>query len=259
MRKFSALAALVALCCAGVGVANAGQANIDANGTALSLDASFSPPITSSKSTRQGVTLELHQFYGNVRGNPTPTEGADVNVGLPGGTVFNSAAFAACPLPTDPKQFGVRSRCPAASQVGTGTVQVDARKSGLTDPLNGTVVVYNGAKSGSTPTVILMASLPTPGGGEIITEIDMKVEKGPKLVGYDPLNRPRGSSLYDITRLDLAVGKTVGVKANGKNIKVPFLQAPVVCKKSWAFSLTLVRDSGTQTATDTAPCQKVVG
>ena len=254
MRKTTALVAALATCGAIAGAANAGEASIDADGNILTVDASFDPPNSSSKRTIQGVTLEVHSAYGNFRGNPGPSEGSDITFGLPKGSRVNSLNFPKCPLPTEQSEFGVQSRCPSTSKIGSGKVSVDARPSGIQNQLKGTLTVYNGAASGGRPTLMMMAEIPN-GESTIRTEINFRVDKGPKLVQFDPLGRPRGGTAFSITALDLKVGRTI--RSNGE--RFPYFEAPTTCKKSWAFELALVRNSSTTSAKDTQPCLRLVG
>jgi hypothetical protein len=249
MRRLALLPVALLACVVLAPGANAGQADINANGDVLTLDAAFHQALTSGKSFKRPATLELHTLFGNLYGNPTPAEGADLTFGLPKGTTINASKFPGCPIPLDDATAGDDSRCPSGSQIGSGTALVDARKSGLGSSNQGTVKIFNGLPHNGNPTVIFMAKV-TVGATTIPAEIDLDVLKGPKLVEFDPQGRPRGAAAFDITSTDLKVGKTIKVK--GK--QVGYFAAPATCKNTWAFSLTLTRDSGTQTAKDTAPC-----
>ena len=249
MRKLIPALVATAACVAAVPIAHAGQANVDANGNVLMLDGAFHQALTSGKSFKRPVTLELHTLFGNVYGNPTPAEGSDLTFGLPKGTTINASKFPGCPIPPSDATAGDDSRCPSGSQIGSGTALVDARKSGLGSSNEGTIKIFNGLPHNGNPTVIFMAKVHV-GDVTIPAEIDLDVLKGPKLVEFDPQGRPRGMASFDITSTDLTVGKTIKVK--GKT--VGYFAAPATCKNTWAFSLTLTRDSGTQTAKDTAPC-----
>ena len=249
MRKLIPALVATAACVAAVPIAHAGQANIDANGNVLMLDAAFHQALTSGKSFKRPVTLELDTLFGNIYGNPTPTEGSDLTFGLPKGTGINASKFPACPIPPDDASAGDDSRCPSGSQIGSGTALVDGRKSGLGSGNPGTIKIFNGAPHNGNPTVIFMAKV-TVGTTVIPAEIDLDVLKGPKLVEFDPQGRPRGNAAFDITSTHLKAGKTIKVK--GK--QVGYFTAPATCKNTWAFFITLTRDSGTQTAKDTAPC-----
>jgi hypothetical protein len=260
MYKITALVAVAVALCAMATTAHAGKATIDSSGNFLVLDASFSPPATSSSKTRQGVVLEMHHMYGNFRGNPTPTEASNINFKLPKGTVVNQALFARCPVPTA-ETLGDESRCPPASKMGSGTASVDARRSGLPDQLNGTVNVYNGASRNGVPTLALIATIPVPGAAEPIkAELDFEIRKGPNLVEYDTVPPTSANASFDITSFGLTVGKTVNGVLNGKKARISFFEAPKTCKKSWAFELGLTRASqGSMIAKDTAPCLRVTG
>jgi hypothetical protein len=261
MRKISACVAALALCCALAASANAGQATIDDKGNVLMLDAQFNTPATSSSRTAQGAVLEMHHFYGNFRGNPTPDEASNINFKFPKGTIVNSTLFARCPIPTA-ETLGVESRCPPASKMGTGTASVDARRSGLADQLSGTVNVYNGAARNGVPTLQLIATIPVPGSATPITaEIDFEIRKGPELVEYDTVAPTTNNASFDITAFDLLVGKTVNGVVKGKKAKISYFVTPKTCtKKGWAFELGLTRATQPSAiAKDTAPCLKVTG
>lgn len=261
MRKISAFAAVAALCGALAAAANAGQPTIDGSGNVLMLDAQFNTPATSSSRTNQGAVLEMHSFYGNFRGNPTPSEASNINFDLPKGAVVNNALFARCPVPT-PETLGDETRCPAASKVGTGTVSVDARRSGINDQLNGTVNVYNGHQRNGAYTIQIITTIPVPGAANPIkSELDFEVRKGPKLVEFDTVAPASNDASFDITSLNLLVGKTVNGVIKGRKAKISFFVTPKTCaKKGWAFELGLARPTtGTMVAKDTAPCIKVIG
>ena len=261
MRKISALAAVAALCGALAAVANAGQPTIDSNGNVLMLDAQFNTPASSSNRTAQGAVLEMHHFYGNFRGNETPTEASNINFKLPKGTVVNNALFARCPLPTQ-ETLGDETRCPPASKVGSGTVTVDARRSGVNDQLNGTVNVYNGAQRNGAYTVHIISTIPIPGvANPIKAELDFEVRKGPQLVEFDTVMPTSNNASFDITNLNLLVGKTVNGVIRGRRAKISYFVMPKTCtKKGWAFELGLARPTtGSMVAKDTAPCLKLVG
>lgn len=260
MKKITALVAVAVALGAMATTAYAGKATIDANGNFLMLDASFTPPATSSSKTKQGVVLEMQHIYGNFRGNPTPTEASNINFKMPKSTVVNSALFARCPLATA-ETLGVESRCPAASKIGTGTATVDARRSGIPDQLSGTLNVYNGAQRNGVYTLMLIATIPVPGVPTPITaEIDFEVRKGPQLVEYDTVEPTSNNASFDITQFDLTVGKTVKGVLNGKQARISFFEAPKTCKKRWAFELGLTRATQpSMIAKDTSPCLKVTG
>lgn len=261
MRRITALVAALALCGGLVATAQAGKPAIDDNGNFLMLDASFSPPATSSSKTKQGVVLEMQHIYGNFRGNATPTESSNISFKMPKDTVVNSALFARCPVATA-ETLGDESRCPAASKMGSGTASVDARRAGIPQQLNGTLNVYNAAQHGGVYTLALIATIPNPSGGEPIkAEIDLEVRKGPELVEFDVVPPTSGDSIFDITSFDLRVGKTVNGVVKGKKTKISLLVAPKKCsKKGWAFELGLTRTTQpSMIAKDTAPCLTVSG
>jgi hypothetical protein len=262
MRRISAFAAVAAVCGVFAPVASAGAPTIDPNGNVLMLDAQFNTPATSSSRTAQGAIFEMHHFYGNFRGGPTPSEASNISFNFPKGTLINNALFARCPVPTQ-ETFGNESRCPAASKMGTGTVSVDARRSGIPDQLNGTVNVYNGATRNGVGTLAIIATIPVPGSpNPIRSEIDFEIRKGPQLVEYDTLPpAPDNSASFDLTSFSLKVGKTVNGVHKGRKVKIPYFVTPKTCSKNgWAFALTLTRaTAGNTVARDTAPCLKVTG
>lgn len=262
MRKIAACVAAAALCGALAGVANAGKATIDANGNVLMLDAQFNTPASSSNRTAQGAVLEMHHFYGNFRGNPTPTESSNISFKFPKDTIVNSALFARCPIPTA-ETLGQESRCPPASKMGGGTASVDARRAGFSDQLNGTVNVYNGAARNGVPTLQLIATIPNPSdpNNPIKSELDFEIRKGPVLAEYDTVPPSSENAIFDITAFDLVVGKTVNGVVKGKRAKISYFVTPKTCtKKGWAFELGLTRASQPPAiAKDTAPCLKVTG
>lgn len=255
MRKISALVAVVVACGAMAAVASAGPASMDADGNALMLDASFNTPASSSNRFIQPGVLEIHSLYGNFRGNPGPDESSDINLTLPKGTRVNSRNFPACPVPAQQSDFGNQARCPSTSRIGSGKVSVDARRSNIQNQLSGTLTVYNGAVVDGVPTISLMAEINTGGPEPLRTELNFKIQKGPKIVQFDPLGRPRGAAAFTITTLDLKVGRTI---KSGRD-RFPFFETPTTCKKTWAFSLTLVRNSSTTSAKHTQPCIKLIG
>jgi hypothetical protein len=259
MRRLVLLPVALLACVAVASAAHAGQANIDSDGNVLMLDASFSPLAASAGSPRP-VSLEIHTLFGNIYGNPTPSQAADLTFIMPKGAKYNGASFAACPLPTTDEQLGDTTRCPAKSQVGTGTVTVDARKTSPTlNRLEGTVKVFNGAAHKGKRTNMLLVDIPV-GGTSIKAEIDFDVV-GNKFVEFDYANRPRGQATFDITRVDLKIGKTIKVKGKTVSLLAYNPTCPVhgfSLQSVRDFSLQAVRDSGTQTATDTPPCVKAL-
>jgi hypothetical protein len=256
-------AALALTGVAAVGAATAGSPATDANGNFAVLDVDLTPPKASTSKIRRGVAVDLHYFAGNSKTGARSPYGGDIAIRLPRQMVVNAARFPVkCPLPTTSDQLGDASRCPAASKVGGGSVQLDAR-SAIDDPINGTVEVFNGALRGKRATLVLMLTAPM-GTSAFHSEIDLEHSKsatgpyGSKLATIHPVVDPT-AGFATPRQIDVTIpNQATKVKVGDKRVRIHLLETPRKCEKTWQFAFTTATSAGaaTLTATDAVGCVK---
>jgi hypothetical protein len=262
-RWAATCAALALSGMAAVGVATAGSPATDARGNFAVLDVDLSPPQASTTKVRRGAALDLHYFAGNSKTGARSPYGGDITLRLPKQMAVNAARFPAkCPLPTVSDQLGDASRCPAASKVGSGTVQLDAR-SAIDEPMHGTVAVFNGALRGKRATLVLILSAPM-GNNAFHSEIDLEHSKsaigpfGTKLATIHPVVDPT-AGFATPRQIDVTIpNQATKVKVGDKRVRIHLLETPRKCEKAWQFAIATATGAGdaTLTASDAVGCVK---
>ena len=261
-RSWTALGAAIVIVGA-AGVADAGPPSRDDDGNFAVLDVDVGQPQASTTAIRRGTGLDIHHFAGNSKtGARIPYDG-DVTLRLPKGMVSNAAQFPArCPLPATSEEVGDDSRCPDKSQVGLGTIELDARP-GFQGALGGAVTAYNGELNGSRPTLLLVIHAHM-GDSEFRGEFDLEYSKDPtgaferKFATIHPVPDP-SAGLFAIRQLDLSIpNQVVKRKVNGKPRRIHLFETPRKCKQPWQFSLQVATESGdaSLTAIDSVGCVK---
>src|SRR3954470_17737599 len=235
MLKLASIGAAAASAVALVSVAHAGPAATDSNGNVSVVDIALTPPVASSRRTPVGAEVSFHEFFGNRNGHPLPRVTRTV-IEVPAGTRNNGRLFAKCPLPKTPEQLGSK-RCKRAARVGSGTIEADARPT-IEEPLVGELTVYNGALHNGNPTLVMLADV-TVGNGKASGELDFEM-RGSKLTSLDP---PKGTpqGLFTITKVDVALAKTIHVRRGGKRVRVSLFETPRTCRRgTWRSSSTQI-------------------
>jgi hypothetical protein len=239
--------------------AGAGSATTNGFAEFSVFDVDVFPPVSSTRSARQGVAVSFHSFYGSRNATP-PRSVATVAIGLPRGFRANGLQFPQCPLPTGAGDIDRPSRCPAAARVGTGTAEVDARGAGVATPIPATVTLFNGTARDGNPTLIAFAQGTGPFAGAI-TELDFEVRNPrtqPTFVSFDPVPDGSPPAPFATTKFDLTVPVKRITSGRGRRRTVTYLnEAPTTCRRAWTFTLTLAYADGSRLAsTDEAGCSR---
>ena len=253
MRKSIGLAATVAVL-AGATSALAGQAATEPNGDFIDLNVAISPPIAGTPKAPRGVGVSFDSFTGNrVNGN-TPAVSGSIVTRFNKGFKDNALLFPSCKI----NSTGL-TKCPKATQIGTGTAEASLPGTNGAPPsfLPATLVAYNGQPlSGKTPTLIFIASI----NGQPASELDFTVKQqpsGPYGLAFSSIQLPSAPApAFAITKFSVTVpDQTVTHKVRGKRVKVHLIEAPTSCHGSWKFAQTNTPNNGAPlTATDTQPC-----
>jgi hypothetical protein len=238
-------AALLALMTAGrARPAWSGAAVANASGDVQVLNITANPP-----RTRQGITIDFNNFYGNVTGrSATPVR--TVIIHWPHDMRWNGPRFPQC----DPERLrsdGVAG-CPEESIFANGTVEVDARPF-FAEPLLGKITAFVGAPARGMSQVFLLEL-------DRVPPVILVGEFSP-----DPQGEPYGfMQTFDLSTLPpvavtnfdlLDVKRTIVEHSAGRRTVVPLTRAPRHCNGYWEYASTNVYASGdTLTATSRQPC-----
>ncbi|MBV9310549.1 MAG: hypothetical protein JOZ73_06950 [Solirubrobacterales bacterium] len=211
-----------------------------------------------SKANARNVTLRFESINKSTTPGAQPKENTrQVILLLPKGARLNPKAVTACKRSDLDKSKGNPSVCPKGSQIGSGTVVVNASPL-FPKLITGTVTIYNavnntGENSEPVGTRNLVLFISTSIG--VKTNLPFRVEKSngrvklvatmakPSKPGYQPGN-------YTI--------QDVKLSAHGKS-KKPFFTNPAKCtKKGWVFTFTITNYFGQKsiTAKDRQRCRK---
>jgi len=264
MRSRHLAGALVAAAVAAGGLpaaAGAGGAVTNGFGEFAVLDVDVFPPASSTRGARQGVSVAFHSFYGSRDGSP-PRTADTVTIAFPRGFRANGLEFPQCPLPTSAGptgDVGKASRCPAASRIGTGTAEADARAAGVPQPVPATLTLFNGAPQRGNPTLIVIAQ-GTGAFSGVTTEIDFEIRNARTQPTFVTINDPLpgetpGPAPFVTTKFDLTVPVKRITRGSGRRRRVIYLnEAPTTCRRAWTFSITQAYAGGSLVARDEAGC-----
>jgi hypothetical protein len=220
----------------------------------LQIKASLSPATAGAKP----ATLGLQVSYTNPKQpGQQPSENTK-KVIFTGQYLLHPSAVPACKLSSNTAAGGKTSGCPANTQVGSGTVVVNAAPT-IKQPITGTVTIYNGVNdngSGGHPkgarAVFLYAQTSihvnqtlafyihkSPSGGTTLIENVAK----PAKPGVAP-----GS--FTIQHVKLSVSAGTAAK--------PYVSDVTSCHRSWPFSFTIQNwfNQPSITAHDKVTCTK---
>lgn len=233
-------------------VVQAGPAATDANGDFMVVDFEVSPPRAGTPSRRQGVTLGYHFFAGNRLPGRRPSDPQSQTIRLPGFRI-NGRLLAECPLPRTARELG-QPRCPAATRVGGGTGEADARPL-IAAPFAITVRAFNGAPRNGHSTLIFIGTAKV-SGQTLSAELDFEARPGLNLTLLPaPPGTPR--RLFTLSKADVSLGRIIRVRRGGQTVRRGFLESPLSCPaRGWRLSQTSVFSGGATrlTATDVQPC-----
>ena len=202
--------ALMTLCCERPAWRGAAVAN--AAGDVQVLNITAKPP-----RTRQGITIDFNNFYGNVTGrSATPVR--TVIIHWPQDMRWNGPRFPQC----DPERLrsdGVAG-CPEESIFANGTVEVDARPI-FAEPLLGKITAFVGAPAGGMSQVFLLEF-------DRVPPVILVGEFSP-----DPQGEPYGYADFDLSTLPpvavtnylLDVQRTIVEHSGGRRTVVPLTRA----------------------------------
>jgi hypothetical protein len=228
----------------------AGPATVMPNGDFGVVDFDVSPPVAGAPS----MTIGYHAFFGNRNGERLPDD-ESTTIRLPRGTRSNGPLFPQCPLPKTAAEVG-SDRCTTKARIGNGTFEADARPA-VADPVSGTIVVYNGEQVAGTPTVIFHATAQL-GGSTFTSELDFAVRNSGGAMELVTIPPPEGTAtgVYTVSRVDAQIGRTIRRRVRGRSVRVGVLVPPRTCRRSWAFSETVVLPGGRGpiVARDDVPC-----
>lgn len=252
MRKSIGLVATIAVL-AGAACALAGQAATDPQGDFIDLSVAASPPIAGTPKAPRGVEVSFDSFTGNRINGNAPTVSTSIVVRFNKGFKDNAVLFPSCKI----NPAGL-TKCPKATQIGTGTAEASLPGTSGAPPsfVPATLVAYNGKPlSGKTPTLIFIASI----NGQPASELDFTVKQqpsGPYGLAFSSIQFPNlPPSRFAISKFSVTVpDQTVTRKVRGKRVKVHLFEAPTSCHGSWKFAQTNTSNNGALTATDTQPC-----
>ena len=255
MRKLLALGGAVAAIGLSA-IAIAGPATTDEGGKVLAIDMDLSPPQASSTARPRGVTINYHLLYTNRKTAEKPEPSESIVLQLVRGLRSNGARFPKCRLAATNDEIGETSRCPAGSQVGSGSAEADARPA-APEPINASVRAFNGPLRNGNPTLLVMARAII-GGRVFDNEVNLEYRtgrRGPALVEFKEGPPGNTTGLFALSKLSLRVGKTATVRAGGGRRTISLWEAPTTCRGAWRFQQTLLFSGGrTLGAVDDAPC-----
>jgi hypothetical protein len=246
------ISALLAISVIAPAVALAGKP-VTSGQQKLQVNATLKP----AKAGARNVILKLQTSYTNPNGPQQPPYNSKT-ITFTGQFGTHPSAVPACKESANIKANGKTSGCPANTQVGQGTVTVNASPT-IAQPIAGTVAIYNGVDDvghagypkGSrdlifyvqtsihvNATLIFYISK-TPGGG---TKFVAHLTK-PKKPGVTP-----GS--YTIQKVDISVSAGTDTK--------PYLTDPSSCTGAWRSSFKIDNwfNQPSVTAKDQDPCLK---
>jgi hypothetical protein len=255
MRKLVSVTMTVAVL-AGAGIALAGQAATNKNGTFIDLSVAVTPPVAGTANAPRGVGVSFDSFAGNRINGNAPLTGGSIVVRFNKGFKENGLLFPSCKInPTG------TSICSKATQIGTGTAEAGFLGSNGAPPtfVPAKLVVYNGKPfSGKAPTMIFIAFV----NGKPATELDFTVKQqasGPYGLAFTAIQFPNsGPATFTLTKFSVKIpDRSVTGRVHGKSVKVHLLEAPTTCNGSWQFAQTdTYSNAPPLTATDSQPCTK---
>jgi hypothetical protein len=256
MRKLIGLAVTVAVL-AGAGVALAGQAATNKNGSFIDLSVAVTPPVAGTAKAPRGVGVSFDSFTGNRINANAPSTNISNIVRFNKGFKENGLLFPSCKInPTG------TSKCASAAQIGSGTAEAGFPGSNGAAPnfVPAKLVAYNGKPfSGKSPTVIFIALI----NGKPAAELDFTVKQqpsGPYGLTFTVIQFPSSTPgpAFTIAKFSVKIpDRTVTRRVQGRSVKVHLLEAPTTCNGSWQFAQTnTFSNASPLTATDTQPCVK---
>ncbi|HEY5189286.1 MAG TPA: hypothetical protein VII87_09650 [Solirubrobacteraceae bacterium] len=250
----SGIAALLAATLLGAGLtaaaASAGTGiGTNGDGDFLDLTVAVSPPVASTAKVPQGVGLEISDFLGNRVNADSAVPMTSLDMFFRQGFTENGVLFPACTINTT-----TISRCPAASQIGSGSAETERLNPGGEVPTFGraSLRVYNGQPylyGGST--LIFVFSR----GGRGLAELDFAVHPQQGGLAINQILLPGAGPGTGITRFDVSIpDRQERLRVKGKTTIVHFFTAPTACTGGWTFGETTtssgrrpLRASATQT------------
>jgi hypothetical protein len=252
MRTFAVLASAVLATLAVMGgVAGAGKPSVTPSGYFSVLDVDVSPPKSSARGRPQGVELTYNNFTGNRLTGQRPETAPSLRVRFQNGFVFNGHLFRKCPLSAD-----APSDCPSRSRVGRGTAEIDARPT-VPSPFPVQTLAYNGELRNGNQTLIIFAQQGTTVLGSLVAELRTE-PTGPyrPVLVFDPVTAPPGAPDFNISQFSLRTfDRSRVVRQGGRRVRRHYIEAPRLCRGSWAFALINPLANGeTLNATDRDTC-----
>ena len=212
----------------------------------LQFKASFKP----AKAKARNVKFKFESTYKSTTPGAQPNENSNqIILLMPKGAKLNPSAVPACKRSALDSSKGNPAVCPAKSQIGTGSVDVNASPA-IKQLIHGTIVVYNtindtGENGQPKGTHNLTLFITTSIG--IKTTFPFRVEKTGngrvKLVGQQPKPSKPGYTPgnFSLQRVQL----TVHAKT-----KKSFITNPPTCtKKGWLYTFTITNYFGQKSIT----------
>jgi len=214
--------------------------------------------LTPSRAGAKPVTLGLKTSYTNPKHpGQQPSENSR-KVIFTGQFLLHPSAVPACKLSSNMAAGGKTSGCPASTQVGSGTIVVNAAPT-IPQPITGTVTLYNGVNdngSGGHPK----------GSRAVFFYAQTSIHVNATLVFYISKSSSGGTTLIETMPKPKKPGVTPGsftiqhvaLSVSGGTAKKPYLSNVTSCPGSWPFAFTIQNwfNKPSITAHDKVKCSK---
>lgn len=205
----------------------------------------------------QGVGVSFDSFTGNRINDSSSSRSKSITVRFQKGFKSNAKFFPSCAI--DPKAL---TKCPASTQVGTGTAEAVVSGANGAPPtfIPATLRAYNGkAAGGGDSSLIFIAAI----NGKDTTELDFAVKRqvsGPYGLSFSDIRGTPGAPppAFGIAKFSVRIpDRTVTRRVGGKRVKVHFTEAPTTCRRVWKFAQTNTYETHAPiTATDEQTCTR---
>jgi hypothetical protein len=229
----------------------------------ISLDGGFRPNIAGTKKKPRPVTAYIDFTIAEDTGTqPSPLRKVVADHGVP--VVFNGRYFPKCKLAR--LERGGAAACPRGSLVGRGTATGSARPV-VQNPVNADLTLFNGELRNGIPTVLFYVR---PEIGAPFTVVDV-IKRRPDGVYTDNVEIPpiptvpgqpnAATTAVHVRTLNVFVKRKVAKRMRGrrvtKTLRLPYIEAPTICKGRWPYTAKFTFESGeTKTLTSPQACRK---
>lgn len=239
---------------AGVSVSVLALASAAIAAQTQTLELKVTPAKAGTAKKARGVSVDFTAATSDDTGaKPSPATRAIIRFNK--GFKFNGKAFPTC----DKADLAANQpeKCEPA-KVGGGAAESDARPI-IPTPVKSTVTAYNGKPKSGKDTLLLYikSSVGQPVTLEGVIRNDPQGPYGPALDVTVPPLKVLGVSVV-LTKVQVTTLNLTGTKkSRGKRVKVPYVEAPTFCKRSWRFAGEFTYESGlTNKPTGSVVCSK---